>query len=285
MSPCKTSILARVTSPSFSRLNPRFAPCTRLLWKSGVLGALEAFAKAGFAASEVWAQHLWECGTSAEQVAQHAKALGLGLSLHAPSYDLNPLSSNLEIRIISRRQVLESFETAVKLGARVVVVHPGGLSSSTDAIEEYWLRLEEYAIILNEHAGKLGLMIGIEGMEKKRLQFVTDLPALKRLAAILETNDLTHCGLTLDIAHAATIGDALEFVQSTPRIVHAHLSDSSPTKTHALLGEGLLNLPEIIPTLLQRLQPSPHGLIAIEGRYAADEARAVELARLALAGY
>ena len=268
-----------------TRLNPRFAPCTRLLWKSGVLGALEAFAKAGFGASEVWAQHLWEYGTSAEQVAQHAKELDLSLSLHAPSYDLNPLSSNLEIRAISRRQVLESFETAVKLGAQVVVVHPGGLSSSTDAVEEYWTRLEEYAIMLNEHAGRLGLTVGIEGMEKKRLQFVTDLPALKRLAGILETHDLTHCGLTLDVAHAATIGDALEFVQSTPRIVHAHLSDSSPHKTHALLGEGLLNLPEIIPTLLERLETSPHGLIAIEGRYAADEARAVELARFALAGY
>jgi sugar phosphate isomerase/epimerase len=284
LSPSKTSILTRVTSEN-PNLNPKFAPCTRLLWKSGVLGALEAFARVGFAASEVWAQHLWESGTSAEQVAKHAQELGLRLSLHAPSYDLNPLSSNPEIRAISRRQVLESFETAMKLGARVVVVHPGGLSSSTDAVEEYWVRLEEYTIILNEHAGKLGLMIGIEGMEKKRLQFVTDLPALKRLAGILETNDLTHCGLTLDVAHAATIGDALEFVQNTPRIVHAHLSDSSPSKTHALLGEGLLNLPEIIPTLLQRLEHSPHGLIAIEGRYAADEARAVELASTALAGY
>jgi fructoselysine 3-epimerase len=250
-----------------------------------VLGALEAFARAGFLGSEVWAQHLWESGTPAEQVAQHAKELGLTLSLHAPSYDLNPLSSNPEIRIISRRQVLESFETAVKLGARIVVVHPGGLSSSTDSVEEYWARLEEYAIVLNEYAGKLGLMIGIEGMEKKRLQFVTDLPALKRLAEILETNDLAHCGLTLDVAHAATVGDALEFVQSTPRIVHAHLSDSNPHKTHALLGEGLLNLPEIIPTLLQRLETSPHGLIAIEGRYAADESRAVELASTALANY
>ena len=74
-------------------------------------------------------------------------------------------------------------------------------------------------------------------------------------------------------------------MQSAPRIVHAHLSDSSPHKTHALLGEGLLNLPEIIPTLLERLETSPHGLIAIEGRYAADEARAVELARVALAGF
>ena len=275
--------MTRVTSAN--QLNPKFAPCTRLLWKSGVIGALEAFAQAGFGASEVWAQHLWECGTPAEQVAWRARELGLSLSLHAPSYDLNPLSSNPEIRSISRRQVLESLETAVRLGARMIVVHPGGLSSSTDAVEEYWVRLEEYAIVLNEHAGRLGVTVGIEGMEKKRLQFVTDLPALKRLAGILEANTLEHCGLTLDVAHAATIGDALEFVQSTPRIVHAHLSDSSPSKTHALLGEGILNLPEIIPTLLARLESSPNGLIAIEGRYAADESRALDLASTALANY
>lgn len=265
-------------------MNPRFAPATRLVWKPGVLGSLEIIARHGFQASEVWSQHLWESDTSPEKVAQRARELGLRLSLHAPSYDLNPLSSNPEVRAISRRQVLESLETAATINAQMVVVHPGALSSTTDNPEEYWARLEEYAVALNDRARALGLHVGIEGMEKKRLQFVTDLDALDRLAGILEQNNLEHTGITLDVAHAATIGDPLEFIQRVPHMVHAHLSDSSPSKTHALMGEGNLNLKSIIPALLERLQDAP-GLIAIEGRHAPDEERALEQARVVLEAY
>lgn len=265
-------------------MNPRFAPATRLVWKPGVLGSLEIIARHGFQASEVWAQHLWESDTSPQTLAGRARELGLALSLHAPSYDLNPLSSNPEVRAISRRQVLESLETAAAIDARMVVVHPGALSSTTDNPEEYWARLEDYAISLDERARMLGLRIGIEAMEKKRLQFVTDLNALDRLTGILEKNHLERTGITLDVAHAATIGDPLEFIQRAPRMVHAHLSDSSPSKTHALMGEGNLNLEAIIPALLERLQDAP-GLIAIEGRHAPDEERALVLARDVLEKY
>ncbi len=265
-------------------MNPRFAPATRLIWKPGVLGSLEIIARYGFSASEVWAQHLWESDANPEAVAKRAQELGLTLSLHAPSYDLNPLSSNPEVRAISRRQVLESLETAATINACMVVVHPGALSSTTDHPEEYWARLEEYVVLLNERAGILGLRVGIEGMEKKRLQFVTDLTALERLAGLLERHNLERVGITLDVAHAATIGDPLEFVQRVPRLVHAHLSDSSPSKTHALMGEGNLHLETIIPALLERLRDAP-GLIAIEGRHAPEEERALEQARLVLESY
>ena len=269
---------------SVAKLHPLFAPATRLLWRAGVLGALEGFARAGFQASEVWAQHLWESQVSPETVRDRAQELGLRLSLHAPSYDLNPLSINPEVRSVSKRQVLESLTTATRMGANIVVVHPGFVSSSTDNVEEYWARLEEFAGLLNDQARALGVTVGIEAMEKKKLQFVTDLPALERLAGLLEANGLERVGLTLDVAHASTVGDALEYVRRVPRVVHAHLSDSSPSKTHALMGEGRLPMAEIIPVLLERMRSAP-GLIALEGRFAADEPRAVEVARQALSAF
>jgi sugar phosphate isomerase/epimerase len=264
------------------KLNAAFAPATRLLWASGVLGALESIARAGFQGAEVWAHHLWDSRTKAEEAGRLANELGLRLSVHAPAYDLNPLSSNPEIRAVSQRQVLGSLEDAHLMGAGLVVVHPGALSSSTDDPEEYWGRLEDFAGQLNERAASLGLTIGIEGMERKRLQFVTDLPALERLSAILERNGLDRVGITLDVAHAATLGDPIQFVMNAPRVVHGHLSDNSERKTHALLGEGKVDLSSVIPALLARL---PGGMIAIEGRFAADEMRALARAREALLPY
>jgi sugar phosphate isomerase/epimerase len=260
-----------------SCIHPRFAPATRLLWQAGVLGALEHIQQAGFSAAEIWASHLSETQVAAKEVKTHAEGLGLRLSLHAPSYDLNPLSSNPEVRSLSRRLVLDSLEVAAQLGAKTVVVHPGALSSSTDNPEDYWGRLEEYAVQLDAKAAHLGLMVAIEAMEKKKLQFVTSIPSLERLAALLEAVGANHVGLCLDVAHAGTIGDPLDFLVRVPRVVHAHLSDTSEEKTHALLGEGRLDLPKLIPVLLEKLE-NTDGLIAIEGRLASDEPRAVQVA-------
>lgn len=269
-----------MSAPVPSPIDPRFAPATRLLWADGTLGALERIARAGFRAAEIWAQHLYESGHTPEQAAARARELGLRLSLHAPSYDLNPLSSNPEIRDVSRRQILASLDAASRLGARSVVVHPGALSSTTDDAEDYWARLDDHATALDERARSRGLVVGLEGMERKRLQFVTDLAALRRLGSRLDALGLANVGLTLDVAHAAGLGDPLEFVREAPRVVHGHLSDTSPGKTHALLGEGVLDLARLVPALLARVGD---GLVAIEGRLASDEPRALEVAARVLA--
>jgi sugar phosphate isomerase/epimerase len=159
------------------------------------------------------------------------------------------------------------------MGAAMVVVHPGHLSSTTDDEQVYWERLEGFVVDLNSSAAMLGVRVGIEGMEKKKLQFVTQLDSLIRLAKMLEP--MENLGITLDIAHAGTLGEPLEYIHQTPNMIHAHLSDSSPGKTHALLGEGDLGLKKLVPKLLARFE----GLIAIEGRLAADEPRALKVAR------
>ncbi len=238
-----------------------------------MLGALELISQAGFGAAEVWAQHLWESNSTPEEVRAKAETLGLRLSLHAPSYDLNPLSSNPEIRAVSRHQVLASLETAARIGVGMVVVHPGHLSSTTDDEQVYWERLHDFVSDLNSRAEMLGVRVGVEGMEKKKLQFVTNLESLIRLAKMLEP--MEHVGITLDIAHAGTLGEPLEYIHQTPKMIHAHLSDSSPGKTHALLGEGDLGLKKLVPKLLAQFD----GLIAIEGRLAAEESRALKVAR------
>ncbi len=263
-------------------MNPRFAPATRLVWKPGVLGALDVIAKHGFGASEVWAQHLWESQVGPEAVAKHAQELGLTLSLHAPSYDLNSLSSNIEIRGLSRRQVLASLETAARMGASIVVVHPGHVSSSTDDVEEYWLRLQEFLEELHIAATQHGVRVAIEAMEKKKLQFVTNLAALQRLGAMLGKYS-GQIGIALDIAHAHGQGDSsvLNYIAQTPQLVHAHLSDSSNSKTHALLGDGEMDLKKIIPALLTKF----NGLIAIEGRNAKNEELALNRASTVLKNF
>ena len=258
-------------------LQAQFAPATRLLWSAGILGALDGIAKAGFVAAEVWASHITDSGIPPFLVKKRADELGLKLSLHAPSYDLNPLSSNSEIRSLSRRLVLDSLEVAAQLEAKIAVVHPGALSSTTDDPETYWGKLEEFVLQLDSRAARLGLTVAVEAMEKKKLQFITSISSLERLAGLMVSVHARHVGICLDIAHAGTIGDPEEFLARVPRVVHVHLSDTSAEKTHALLGEGRLALPSIIPKLLEKMQGST-GFIVVEGRLASDENKAIAVA-------
>lgn len=271
------------SKPSIA-LHRQFAPATRLLWSAGILGALDGIARAGFLAAEVWASHITDSGVPPFLVKKRADELGLKLSLHAPSYDLNPLSSNAEIRSLSRRLVLDSLEVAAQLEAKIAVVHPGALSSTTDDPENYWGKLEEFLVQLDSRAARLGLTVAVEAMEKKKLQFVTGIASLERLASLMVSVNARHLGICLDIAHAGTLGDPEEFLARVPRVVHVHLSDTSAEKTHALLGEGRLALPKIIPQLLDKMQDST-GFIVIEGRLASDEPRAIAVAAKYLAPF
>ena len=62
-------------------------------------------------------------------VRNEAERLGLLISVHAPSGDINLSSSNSGIRRESLSQVLDTIRSAAAVGAMSVTVHPGRLSS------------------------------------------------------------------------------------------------------------------------------------------------------------
>jgi len=129
--------------------------------------------------------------------ARHARSLGLNLTLHAASYDVNCISTNPGIRRESRRQLRSSLHLAAALGASVVVVHPGQLSSSRGDRSEAWKSLEEIVVMLDDWADEDEVCVGIENMEKKANQILLLPQDLARLFA----RSWRHVRLTLDLAH------------------------------------------------------------------------------------
>lgn len=260
-------------------LPDRFYPASVLMWSRPVAEFLEAVARRGFSGAEVWAQHLHRSGETPEAVRRQADELGLELTAHAVSYDLNPLSQNPEIREVSRRQVMQSLTDAAVMRAKVVTVHPGQQSSGTDDPEDYWPDLLDFCSRLNEHAERLELRVGIEGMERKVNQFFVEPTALNRLVEAMENEGWSCLGLTVDMAHLATFTDPVDAFKTVKRISHVHLSDGDPPRaTHRPLGLGKLPYQEMIATALASGAPT----IAIEGRWRADEEHALDCAARAL---
>jgi sugar phosphate isomerase/epimerase len=236
-----------------------FGSSTTFLRQRPVTAALDTIARAGFAGAEVWMEHIWSSKESPEQIRKCAAKTGLTLTLHAPSYDLNLCSSNPGIRKESFLQTEEALRVAARLGARIVVVHPGRLSTSYDSKDVFWAVLFEVLARLDELAVQIGLRIGIEGMEKKPGEVLIYPADIIRLFSF----HWKAIGLTVDLAHAPTIMDPLAYLEQIPalHILHAHCADNSPSSVHLPLGEGNMNIQAMLHTLSNKYD----GLVIVEG--------------------
>lgn len=72
---------------------------------------------------------------TAREVGKTAKALGIGLSVHAPYY-INLASGEKPILAASRKRVLDSLERGAEMGAGIAVVHAGYYGKSREAAIE-----------------------------------------------------------------------------------------------------------------------------------------------------
>ncbi len=226
------------------------------------LEALSLAAEAGYDCVELWADHLRLHPAPPAALRARAEELGLELSLHAPHYDLNPLAFNPDIRESSQRQLLEALELGAALGARIVVLHPGRLSAPWSTSAQAFDTLFAFAARLEQQAARLDVLACVELMENKDKEFFQT----PEDGALLLAQKLPHIGLTVDIAHLHTLGDpqgaAGVLRRFQPRgFDHVHLSDSGPQATHLPLGQGAVNLAEVLDAL-----PSGYaGKVIIEG--------------------
>ncbi len=237
----------------------KFGASTYFLKERTVTESLSVIARLGYGTAEIWMEHYGSARQRPSTISRHARSLGLDLTVHAASYDLNIISTNAGIRRESQRQIRSSIAVAASLEAKGVVVHPGALSSPRDDRASAWGCLEETVSLLDEWANGYGLWVGVENMEKGAKEIFT-LP--QDLARVFERR-LRHIRLTLDLAHMQTHMDPLSFLRQLHPgwICHVHLSDNNPASTHLPLGRGQLP----VVHLLETLQTFYDGIISLEG--------------------
>lgn len=236
----------------------RIAASTSTTRELPIPEAMELVCRTGYEGLEIWVEHIWKQRQAPAGLRRRASKLGLALTMHGPQRDLNVTSSNAGIKAESQRQYLAALEEAAELGAEVIVLHPGALSSSGDDPASFWAPLEEFFAVVAEKAAALGVRVGIENMERRRLEFVTTPQAVLRLISSIGAASL---GITLDLAHILINGDDVEFDGLALHICHTHISGSTREKVHVPLDEGVYGMREAV----QRLQRLYGGMAAIEG--------------------
>ncbi len=220
--------------------------------------AMELVARTGYEGLEIWVEHIWKQRQAPVALRRLASELRLLLTMHGPQRDLNVTSSNAGIRAESQRQYLAALEDAAELGAELIVLHPGALSSSGDDPTAFWPILREFFAVVAERGDELGVRVGVENMERRRLEFVTSPEAVLSLISAIGSGRL---GITLDLAHCLYDGQEVGLDGLASHVCHVHISGSTRDKVHVPLDEGIYGMREAV----ERLVPLYGGVVAIEG--------------------
>lgn len=225
--------------------------------------ALEQIAEDGFEGAEVWIEHWWWSEMDPREVRQEAERLGLGLTVHAAMRDVNLTSTNRGIRELSLRQIIESVGVAGEMSAPVITIHPGHLTTTKDDPEAgYWEHQIAAFRQIAEAAARVGVRVGVETMERRPAEFMLTPESMTRLLAAVDHPAL---GVTLDIAHLSTLGDALAYAAGLREIVNLHISDAAPGRMHLPIGEGAI---EFAADVLRQVAGSGYdGALVVEGTF------------------
>jgi len=245
---------------------------TKILWQINLIDSLKLIKEKGYNGAEIWEYQIHRDIEDLSWFKKYLQQLGLEITLHSPNDDINLSSTNNEIRKVSVKQIEESIKLAFKLGLKIITIHPGRKTSSKDNINRIWeLQIDSFSQLVKV-AEEHDVFLGIENMESRAKEMVIFPKDVNRLISDIRSKCV---GITLDLAHIATIGSLTvkEYISELQeKIIHVHLSDSNNTTTHLPLGWGKLNLPEMLFALQKEYDKN----VVIEGYVPGREIEVLE---------
>jgi sugar phosphate isomerase/epimerase len=211
------------------------------LHRAPLADALRALARHGFRSVELTTAppHLFPPGFGPyerHELTRDLTALGLQVISVNPSYaDINLISTNPEIRLVSERQLLAEISFAADIGARYVVVIPGrrhALAPAPAAAAS--AVLDEGLGRLLDRAAELDVVIALENSPYGYLG------AAASLIEIVKRWKSPHLAIAYDAANALAIEDPADGVKRVgSHLALAHVSDTwRATWAHTSPGRG-----------------------------------------------
>ena len=187
-----------------------------------------------------------------------AEDLGLSLSVHALSWDLNFTSKLERVREASLEMLEESIALTQALNANPFVFHPGRITIPGDDAEDYWKLLVSGVRRLCECGRPRGVDLALEIMEHIPKEFFIHPEDSTR---VLREVSMPNLGITFDAAHVPLDLDPLAFLKDVEGVRQIHISDLTPEKRHIALGTGVRDFKPLVKYIVNELKVD----VAIEG--------------------
>ena len=186
---------------------------------------------------------------------------------------------------VARKRSLQVFEKSIlygsELGARYVVVL-AGYGTLDEEEKDVWPRSVEALGILGELAEKCGVKLVLETSPR---EYTTTHNSADVLRMIREVD----CSAVKGMIDTATLGFSGETMEEAVHdleghLAHVHVADGVPNG-HLILGEGNLDIPEMLRVLEQAEYDGPLSLEILNDRYIRDPHRAMETSLMMLKKY
>lgn len=169
--------------------------------------------------------------------AETAASYTLRYSVHCPVSDGNIAEPNEKIRQASVEVLEETAKIADKIGAEILVLHPGY------CLEPALFSASEQA--LSRSVAELG-RIQEEYTVRFAMENMGSLPCLHfRTPAFLKTVREAGLGFCLDTGHASLNGVLDEFLKEKPDHLHLHDNDGKED-LHAACGSGKIDFDKVL---------------------------------------
>jgi len=188
---------------------------------------------------------------------EHLDALTLRLAaagrrptVHAPFFDLSPGAMEPLVRQVTLKRLTQALHAAGRLGAHLMVVHPG---------YDRWRYPHLAAAWIDQAAQTLEPLLALAAAEDCRLaleNIYEETP--DTLLALVERLDSPWFGHCFDIGHwrlFGTIGQADWLARVAPRLLHLHLHDNyGEGDDHLPIGDGNIDFTPLVDLLQTQLR-------------------------------
>ena len=189
---------------------------------------------------------------------EHLDALTLRLAaagrrptVHAPFFDLSPGAMEPLVRQVTLKRLTQALHAAGRLGAHLMVVHPG---------YDRWRYPKLAATWITQAADTFTPLLALAEQFDCRLaleNIYEDTPAT--LTALVDRLDSPWFGHCFDIGHWRLFGSTTQsewLAAIAPRLLHLHLHDNrGQTDDHLPVGEGIIDYAPLMKRLAGMAAP------------------------------
>lgn len=180
-----------------------------------------------------------------ERAAQLIAASGRRPTVHAPFFDLSPGAMEPLVRDVTQRRLTQALEAAARLGAHLMVVHPGYDRWRYPNLAALWTEQAAATFApLTELAARYDCRLALENIYEENVATLTGL---------IERLDSPWFGHCFDIGHWRLFGrQPMEqwLAAVAARLLHLHLHDNrGVADDHLPIGEGVIDFAPLLAVL------------------------------------
>ncbi|EMR07700.1 endonuclease IV [Bhargavaea cecembensis DSE10] len=219
-----------------------------LFWGGTIRQIVDKFSAAGLGGVELWAEQFRFSGFRVNKVKEVLEEAGLGLTLHAPSWDLNMCSLNEGIREQSLSEIERSIALAADLGAEDVTIHPGRITVNERWTEWHLEKMQQSLDRLERIAIREGVPLSVEMMEARDGELVTGPETMNRLVR----HRSPFITVTVDTAHVPFSRSPFIEMNALCRVGKLHVSDATANRFHVPIGKGKVDVKPAIRSAAER---------------------------------